>query len=210
MKKIDSDALGTLQKSLGLSGAGSPITELADGIVDQALDVVPVIRRGRTQAATEGLYVAELINVHAAADSRTATLVPFQPTTTAIAPYPSPMDSRFDVWLLSASLQQTAGAGTLSAALFMNSPAGVMGLSTTGAAGIAGHTLAFWDATATENITFGLLNGANGPLAKLGFRLPRGITTQLVFASTSSEAATFACFLIMGVFPVALGQDVLV
>ena len=133
MKKLDSDALGTLNKSLGLSGAGSPITELADGIVDQALDVGPSVRRGRTQAATEGIYIAELVNVHAAADSRTATLVPFLPTTTAIAPYPSPMDTRFDVWLLAASVIRSAGASTLSGCLFMNSPAIVMGLSTTGA-----------------------------------------------------------------------------
>ncbi len=34
MKKIDSDALGVLNKALGLSGVGSRVTELADGVGD--------------------------------------------------------------------------------------------------------------------------------------------------------------------------------
>ena len=210
-KKVDSDALGILNKSLGLTGAGSPITELADGIIDQIVDVVPAARRGLTQAATEGIYVAKLRNVHAAGDSRTATLVPFQPAAgTALPPYPSPMPARFDVWLLTATVTQVSGTGTLSGALFLNTPAQIVGLANDGAAGIFSHPLAFWDAVTTENVEFGLLNGARGPLAKIGLRLPRAITTQLIFASTSSATATFDCLAVLGVFPVALGQDVLV
>ena len=58
MKKIDSQALDVLQKALGLSGPGSPITELTDGVVDQVLEVGGVIRRSRTQAGTEGIHAA--------------------------------------------------------------------------------------------------------------------------------------------------------
>jgi len=212
MKKIDSDALGVLNKALGLTGAGSQITELTDGVVDQALDVVPAIRRGRTQSATEGIYTARLENAHTGATSLSNPINPFALTgTQAIAPYPSPMPDRFDLWLLAASVRQTSGSGTLSAALHVNYPAHVMGITTIGAVGvIASMTLAFWDAVAVENITFGLLNGARGPLARIGHRLPRSITTQIVFATTSSATATFQLLLTLGVFPVSLGQDVLV
>lgn len=209
MKKIDSDALGSLNKALGLSGAGSSMTELADGVVDQALDVVPAIRRGRTQAATEGWYVSRMVNVHAVANSLTSVVNLFAPGGQAIPPFPAPMPDRFDLWLLAASVVQTAGAGTISAALFLNTPAIVVGLSTTGTASIISHCLAHWDTIVDENVLFAQLQ-QGGTMQRIGLRIPRSITTQLVFATTSSEAATFQLATILGVFPIALGQDVLV
>ena len=71
MKRIDSDALGILTKALGLTGAGSQLTELADGVVDQALDVVPIVRRGRVIGASEGLFTAIMRNVHTDAETLT-------------------------------------------------------------------------------------------------------------------------------------------
>jgi len=210
MKTIDSQALDALKKALGLAGAGSPVTELTDGIVDQVIDVAPIIRRSRTQAQTTGLYTGMLRNVHAGADSQTSVLTPYNGTTTARAPYPAPMPRDFEVWLLTAVVTQLSGGGTLSGALRVNCPASVMGLTTTGAAVISSANVAFWNTVVVEATTFGTKSGTTTPLQKIGMRLPRSATTQLVFGSTSSEAATFDCFITLGVFPIALGQDVVV
>lgn len=211
MKKVDSQALGILTKSLGLSGAGAPVTELTDGVVDQAIDIAPIVRRSRTQAATEGIYIARLVNAHTDAQSLTTSLAPFNPTTTALPPYPLRVSKEFDIWMLSASLRQTSGGGTLSAALFMSTLASHVGMSTTGGAGsITQHAIAFWDALLTENQEFGLLAGSGLPFVKIGLRMPRSLSTAIVFASTSSLTATFELAVVLGVFPVALGQDVIV
>lgn len=210
MKKIDAQTLEGLNKALGLSGPGSPVTELTDGVLDQVIDVGAIVRRGRTQGQTTGLYTAMLRNVHTAADSRTATLTPYNGTTTARPPYPAPMPRDFEVWLLTAVVTQLSGSGTLTAALRVNFPANVMGLSTTGAGIISSHNVAFWDTVVNEGITFAVASAKDETVEKIGMRLPRAALTQLVFASTSSAIATFDCFLTLGVFPVALGQDVIV
>jgi len=211
MKKIDSQALDVLQKALGLSGPGSPVTELTDGVVDQVLDVTPIVRRSRTQGQTSGLYTGLLRNAHAAAESKSSLLQPYVAVPgTSLAPYPSVMPAGFDVWVLSAAVTQLSGTGTISAALRVTVPGSVMGISSAAGAAISNYTLAFWDKVIVEGSTFGVTSGDVSPWVRLGFRLPRSGTTQLIFASTSSAIATFDCFVMLGVFPVALGQDVLV
>lgn len=211
MKKIDSQALGILNKAFGLFGRGSPATELTDGIVDQVVDVAPIVRRSRTQARSEGLYTALLRNVHSGAQSRTAVLSPFNASAaTVVAPYPSPFPEAFDLWLLSTFVQQLSGTGTFSGALRVTVPPSKMGLQTIGAPATASMQVAFWDTVVTENTTFAVKSGQTEPMQKIGMRVPRTPTTTLTFASTSSATATFDCFCILGVFPVGLGQDVVV
>ena len=210
MKKIDSQALDVLQKALGLSGRGSPVTELTDGVVDQVLDVGPIVRRSRTQAQSEGLYTGFIRNVHSAANSVDTGVSPFNAGTNALAPYPSPMPAGFDIWLLAAAVTQLSGSGTLSASLRVTAPDGVMGLSSVSLPTGTTMSVALWDSVATEGTTFGFKSGQTQPLQKIGMRLPRGATTQIIFASTSSAVATFDCFFTLGVFPVGLGQDVVV
>ena len=209
MKKIDSQALDVLQKALGLSGPGSPQTDLADGVVDQVLEVGPIIRRSRTQAQTSGIYTALIRNVHSAANSITGTIAPYQAGALARAPYPSPMPAGFDVWLLFAAVTQLSGTGTLSAALRVNCPARIMGITAVGAQ-ISVQNVSFWDTIVTESTTFAVQSGTTHPGKKIGMRLPRDAATQIIFGTTSSALATFDCFMTLGVFPVALGQDVIV
>ncbi len=213
MKKIDSDALGIANRALGLSGAGSPVTELTDGVVDQSLSIGPLVRRGRTLAGSEGVLIAQFRNVHVAANSLTTIINPYAAGVRAIAPWPDPIPAQFDIWLLTAEVRRPSGTGTLSGALHLNAPATIIGLSAQGggglAAGVTSHTLAFWDAVGTENIDFGILN-QGGTLARIGLRLPRSSVTQLVWASTSSAVATYDLYLMLGLFPIALGQDGLV
>ncbi len=212
MKKIDSQALDILNKALGLPGTGgSPITELTDGVVDQVIDVSQIIRRSRTQAATTGIYTALLRNVHTDAQSLSTLLQPYAPVPgTNRAPYPLIMPPGFEVWVLTAVLTQLSGGGTLSAALRINCPGTIMGLTTTGGAEVATMNVALWDAVVAENTTFGIASAVDQPMQRIGMRLPRAPLTQLIFSSTSSLTATFDCFVTLGVFPVALGQDVLV
>lgn len=213
MKIISSDALGMLTKALGLTGRGAQVTELTDGIVEQNLDVTPIIRRGRTLAGTEGLFMGTLRTVHAGADSATVSWDPYTMTPTTVrAPYPSPVPDTFDIWLLSAWLTQIAGTGTVSATLSMILPATMVGPTTSGSAVPTTSVLAFWDALVTEDVEFGLLAGSGMPQANIGMRLPRARPngTEIEFATTSSAAATFECAVMMGLFPVGLGQDCLV
>lgn len=210
MKVIDSDALGILNKALGLTGSGSQVTELTDGIVEQNLDVGPIIRRGRTLAGSSGIFVGTWRNVHSAANSVTSVLSPYAlASTQARAPFVTPVPPQFDLWVLRSTVVQISGTGTLSAVLNMVLPATMVGLTTTGAGVITTWPVAFWDSLITESIEFGILAGSLGPIASCNFRLPRGPTNnvQMQFASTSSAAATFDLQVLFGMFPISLGQD---
>ena len=213
MKKIDSDALGVLNKSLGLSGAGSPVTELTDGIVDQSIDIVPAVRRGRTLAGSGGIFTATLRNIHPGLGSVLSQALPYE-VVPAIArpPYPTPMPAQFDIWLLSATVRQTGGAATLSGALFILYPTAQIGwgVDSLGVAVVADGLMpvASWDVIkGTGTISIGSNVGGSQTYQKIGTRLPRSPNLQLIFHSTASAITVFHCDMILGVFPVALGQD---
>jgi len=210
VKRIDSDALGILGKSLGLSGTGSQLTELFDGTVDQVLDIGPCVRRGRTQAATDGIYTAIMRNVHTDAQTLTNVNSIYRMNSTIpIAPWPNPMPAGFDIWLLQASLAQVSGGGTLAATLSVRYVA-QQGWGRTNGGGTVvsalANRLAHWDAIVADSSSFGVLAGSEEPTAKIGLRLPRG-ATELIFVSTSSLTVTWDLQLVLGVFPVALDQD---
>lgn len=214
VKKIDSDALGDVNLSLGLSGAGSRITELADGVVDQVLEIGQLARRGRTQQSTQGLYYPTMRNVHSAADNESTTVDVYDVGTVAVVePYPNPMPRQFDVWLLGASLRLVSGGGSIGATLSLRvgTRAAGWGIDDSGSQILVSQPirLIHWNTLITVNsTTFGVKNDRN-PHGKVGLRIPR-VGSELIFASTSGAAATYDCQLILGVFPAALGQDGLV
>ena len=215
MKRVDSDALGTINKALGLTGAGSALTELHDGVLDQVFEVSASVRRGRTQAATDGVYTAIMQTVHGAADSQVTDQRPYDLIAGGIAPYPNPMPPQFDIWLLGAELNRVSGTGTVEATLAMRYGTPKMGWAIDEAQAAVTPSnpefvIAFWDALAVEGTTFGILHGSNGPYARFGYRLPRDVGSDLVFRSTASAIATYNCNIVLGVFPVGLGQDALV
>lgn len=213
VKKIDSQALAVLNKSMGLTGAGSPQTELTDGIVDQVLSVGEIVRRSRTQAQTQGLYSAILQNVHTDSEVLTVQVNPYNVGTGVIPPYPDPVPENFDVWLLGASVRRVSGASTLTGALFYQFPSANQGwgVDDSGVAVVesAPMGLIHWDSLVTLNTTSGRLQGSRGLFQSLGLRMPRGASNNgsIRFVSSSSVTATFDCQLILGVFPAALGQD---
>lgn len=211
MKRVDSDALGVITRSLGLSGVGAQETEFLDGELVQTLDVSRLIRRGRTLAASTGIYTAVMSNVHTDAETLASTLDLYVPAAAAIAgsTYPNPVPRQFEVWVLGATLQQISGGGTLSGALFIDYPANQQGLgindSGAGVVASSPNPLAFWDAIEVEHQNFGILTGTNGPRAQFAIRAPRG--ADLIFGTTSSLTTSFNCQLIVGLFPIGLGQD---
>lgn len=214
-KKIDSDALGVLNKSLGLSGAGSPMTELTDGIVDQVLSINEVARRGRTQAATQGIYTGLFENVHSAADTERSSVNIYDIGLGVIAPWPDPMPVQFDIWLLSATCSRLSGTGTVNASLGIIYGAAQQGWGRTdtgvGVVASPEHVVALWDSViVVETFTFLRLEDVGGLSAQPGIRLPRSPDTVLTFASASSAISTYRCQLVLGVFPASLGQDGLV
>lgn len=210
--KITGDALSSVSTALGLGAGGEQVTELQDGIVDQIIDLNPMIRRGRTQAATDGLYSAQMVNVHGAADSQVSSQSPYALLDPGFEPYPDIMPPQFDIWLMGAMLTRISGTGTVEAILAMRLGTIKMGWAINQAGDAVAATnpefvLALWDALINEGSTFGVLTGTNGTYIKIGQRLPRGVGSDLRFRSTSSAIATFNCNIILGVFPMSLGQD---
>ena len=215
-KKIDSQALGALNKALGIAGAGAGETELLDGVVDQVLDVSTIIRRGRTLAGTEGIFRVVLRNQHLDIQTLATSWQPYESATIGlVAPFPSPMPAGLDVWLLGATIARAAGAGDLddcNLALtnvqlgFAQNDLGAAITPTTV------YTLAFWNSLNTTGGTPFALTQTRLPYKTLNIRIPRKgaiASPFLVFESTSLSTIHVDCILLIGVFPSGLGQDVI-
>jgi len=214
VKRIDSDALGILNKSLGLTGAGSPLTELADGVVDQALVVNEIVRRGRTVAGSAGLYACMMQNVNTDAETITNTVDVYNVPAGASSIWPVPIPEQFDVWLLGASARRQSGTGTITATFGIQLPARTQGFGIDD----SGVAVAQVDPMALISFT-GLISTAtidlnrsasNGPYKRLAIRIPRGTGASvgvLRWSTVSSATSTWNLNMIMGIFPVALGQD---
>ncbi len=219
-KVIDSQALSVLQKALGLTGVGAQLTELMDSTVEQVLDITPVVRRGRTLAASQGIFRGVLRLTHTDAEDQQATWTPYtEVATNVVAPYITPVPEQFDIWLLSASLRRNSGTGTISAGLELTNTRQGFGIDDGGAffANNSTMPLAYWDTlvvTATQ--TFGVTGGAEHrePWKKIMLRIPReanaaGQNVGIRFGNTSSATSVYHCVILFGIFPVSLGQDAL-
>jgi len=221
MKKVEGQALGTINKTLGLSGEGAPSTEFIDGELVQSLDVNPYVRRGNTISPNEGIYTTVLRTIDAVGGAAIiATLLPYNATVGAINGWPVPVPPSLDVWVLKAQVANVSGGFTATAALFANYDARQQGLGID-SAGVAvvssiQELIMFWDLAKLQ--TFRFLVQDNGGTAGSfvpeirPFRIPRGHSapgTSLVFSCTASAAATWECQVLLGLFPSGLGQDVL-
>ncbi len=208
-REVDSDALGIVNRALGIAGAGAPLTEFSDGILDQVLSVNDLVRRGRTPAESSGLFYGVLQTVHPGADTQTTEINPFNAAVGAIEPYPVPVPIGFDLWLVAANLQQTAAVVQATAGLFTLLPATSQGWGLDeGNLAVVTQVrtcVAFWDSLVQQTHVFGITEQGE-PLVKIGQRLRPG--TTLLLSVTSAAAATYNCQCIMGLFPVGMGQDV--
>ena len=205
---VNSQALSQVARALGLTGAGAGSTNFTDGVLDQVLSVNELVRRGMTLASSEGVFTAVLENAHGAANTLSTTVDPYAVPVGVIPPYPSPMPLDQEVWLLEAGVVRTSGSGTISADLHIDYPNSAQGWGVDdGGSGVVAsppRAVAFWDSVVTGLTVFALQNGSN-PTQKIGERLRRNGAVR--FSSTSSSAATYQCVLLLGVFPIGLGQD---
>jgi len=209
MMQFVGPGLEPARTTLGLDGLGAQLTEFPDGVCDQVVDVVPIIRRGRTPANTEGIFTARLVNTHAAADSQAQTVDPYNLVlgTSSFNGYPGPMPQGFDVWLLSVNaVASVAGliSTTAPSVLFMQYLATQTGFGTV--AVVARHVVAYASQIAISGGPNVLIGFGTGTLQqRLGIRIPRG--TVLGWNTTSLIAGTLTANLTIGVFPAGLGQD---
>lgn len=217
-KEIDSQALGLLQKSLGLAGAGSAQTELLDSEVLQVLDVGVAARRGMTLAGSGGIYRGVLRNVHPGADTQQSHWLAYAaPTGSVQNAYPTPVPDNFDVWILSASVTRPSGSGNVEAALTLFNWRQGFGHENdeTPVDDNIPVCVGFWD-NVVAVVELIILQRDGNPVVRLGYRIPRSPDdgtvggTGVRFASTTTAAAQYECQIIFGVFPVGLGQDALI
>ncbi len=212
MKFLTSDALTEVDRALGLSGPGTPQPTFADGELVQTLDVSALVRRGRTLAGTTGLFHCGMRNIHAAADSQSSTIDVYNTGVGInVDPYPNPVPHEFDVWLIGCGLRRISGTGTVTASFGFDWASGLgFAINQAGAffTPSGNIPLVFWDTVVTAINVIG--QSDDGTVFRpLGIRVPRtmGGATELIFISTASAIATYDCNIIVGLFPVGLGQD---
>ena len=213
-KPIESDALDRVYRVLGLSGGALPKgTILDDGNVSQVLSINEIVRRSRTSAATSGWFYAIFQNVHAAAGPLTSSIDPYDPGVAVLAPYPDPVPRGFDLYILRAMLRRNSGAGGLDGAVFsMNGGVGqqAWGVNDDGTAtGASQDPMPFALFTGLDTSTTSAvgLSGDGSVNVPVNLRVPQGLL-NITLRTDAAAAATFRGYLIMGLFPEALGQDV--
>lgn len=217
-KVIDSQALGLVDKALGVAGRGAQITEFEDGQLDQVLDVGPLVRRGRTPANTGGIFRMVMENVHAAGGDLTSIFVPYSlGAIGAIAPYPNPVPDDLEVWVLYCFAMRTAGAGTPDpVGMTIDGIQQGYGRDDSAVAVVSNEELCLVRMGTPQTLN-GVLYQTNAgfPLQQINLRIPRfgtlggpGSRCNMRFHSTASAACTVQMHVIIGLFPLALGQDV--
>jgi len=210
VKTVFSSALAYVNKSLGISGAGAPETELDDGNVYQMLDVSQSTRRGLSLSASTGIFTGIMRNTHAGADSQLSVESPYSLLSAPLNAYPANVPDLFDIWILFVAMRRISGTSTITATLYIDFPDEQQGWGIDQAGGdiVAGgfHMIAAWDSLIEEQAIFA---GGNA-LQRIGMRLPRTnpLGTQLEFNTTSGAAAVYEANIILGLFPVSMGQDV--
>lgn len=220
MSRIINAALGPIQTLIGGSQGGAAFTELDDQGVTQTLPIVPdIARRGLSQGSTGGWFLGILENVHALGDGEQSSIDPYNPgDDSAGGAYPASVPPQLEVWLCGISGFRSVGNGGLTMAMMgynpsNNGPAFGWGRDDQGAsvAPVTPNTIfARFDDLSTEvtQITQPpMITERGDTFVRVNMRLPRA--GVLNFFSESAAAAEFQAVFLLGLFPIALGQDVL-
>jgi len=212
MIPIDSQALEGLRRILGLGGSGAGaaagVTEFDDGQLQQVLDTVPVIRRGRTFAGSEGIFNASLTNNHVAVGVLASTVDPYDVDTAVTGGYPSPVPAGFDLYLLRAFVTLSVAGRFSDGALRVVYPFDDQAF---GDAVDMDLPFGIWNAEVTLSGASIILGGSSlmGTTHVVqGRPLRLGRRQTLEFLSSASDALGVTCRFLMGLFPSSLGQDI--
>jgi len=213
MTIIKNAILSPIQRLIGIAPSPSP-TVIDDDAVSLTFPVVPdIARRSVLPSPNAGWFQGILENVHSGADAESSGLFPFAAGPDAVAPYPAAISEEFDLWLLKVGGIRTVGTGDLTAAyLILTPPAHSQGFGHDDAGAPVVTNLAmkiaFFSALEeTGGTSLDPFITPSGDLfVDINMRLPRGCT--LIFNSESAAAAEYQMWFILGLFPAALGQDV--
>ena len=221
MTVIDTSALTVMRRALGIAGTGSGHTELDDDNLSQVIDVVPISRR--SLAFGSGIWQMQMQFVHSNTTGRNIIFDPYQPSTIAGGTpankngYPTVVPQGFDVWLIAMSMTTnnatdfssvTAGIITTASASGMMIK-NVNGVFTSPAGSAIEFPLAHWDTTdVMTNGTIAGLTIQGDLVAQVGYRLRRGERISADSVTDGAGSTTNNLTLTLGLFPVALGQDV--
>jgi len=213
-RRIDSAALAAVDQQLGLNSTdAAQETLLEDRDVRQVFSVNDGVRRARA-GGTSGWFYASFQNAHTASASHCQTFDPYNidPAVTQSSLWPTPVPEDLDVWIDSVSFFKASGSGALVE--------GVIGMYPGEQLQGFGITLAGAPFPGTAYIPLarstGVLSiiGPDGNPYSLTVsqeikrRVPRN-GTQLWFGSTvDAVPTTIVAFVIFGLFPIGMGQDV--
>ena len=201
---------------MALAGGATtpPATILEDASLTQVIDVRDTVRRSLTIAGSEGIFFGQLRHEHPGPGALANTIDPYAAGGNSFPGYPTPTPRGYDIWLLGATVARDAGAGTLDGAfLSMSFLATATAFQrnndgTSEAAGVVLMPLARWDSldTTTGLDAVGLTEDGES-YVPIGHRIRRG--SRLQFDSdVAGAAADIQCNMLLGVFPITLGQDV--
>lgn len=216
-RSIDSDALTLVQRQLGLSGVGESATELESDTLMQVFDASSAIRRGRADLATRGFFYGILKTLEAGAGGSNAAFIGDAynvGAAFALGTFPPNIDiARFDLWLLNVSGVITDGAFAANdecvLQIGMNARQQGFGKDS-GVPAVVAATPPNTVARFTESIDDGfsdvLVTDQGEPSVQVNLRLIPGQALQMV--TTSAAACDAQLSLMLGLFPVGMGQDV--
>ncbi len=215
-REIDSGALLSLNRILGIAGQGSGSTELDDGNLTQVIDVAPVVRRSRVLGATAsgGYWYWVQQHVHAAAGVLSSEIDFYDPAFPQNG-YPASVPKDYDVWIGSFSGRRTAGAGTLGTArlgIDPNSTSQCTGIDDSGAEVTNTQAQAIYEWDQLSSGVSGIPPAFQNSLTLAvqdhrAWRVPRG-STVACWTNAVGASATFLFQGWLGLFPEGLGQDI--
>jgi len=212
MGLIRTTLLRGVQELVGASPGTLGVTVLEDDSVTQTLPVVPDIARRSLVTGETGWWIANLDNVHTAADAETSLINPYAAAddVPAGSAFPLLVPATQDLWLLGASVNRISGAADLTAAALTLDPVArqqAFGRDDSGAAIVASGEipLALWVGLNTDTpVAMALLVGG-GVHQAIRTRWPRN--ARVTFRTESAGTATFRLVMIWGLFQAGLGQD---
>ena len=215
MRLLKSQALGILNKAIGLaggSGAGGE-TQLDDDNVSQVLATNDIIRRSLTLAGSDGIFLAITQNTHGSGSTtQTSQIEVNLPGALAHAPYPAKIPDGLEVWVLGVTGFLVSGTATnfTDCTCHVQMPAVSQGMSSNQSGAQLGSVSTNLPVAFFDNITAGSFDTAQMPDGQIYYpikmRVRRGSVIQ--FRSNATNPVVVQMNWLCGLFPIGLGQDV--
>jgi len=217
VQEVDSQALQLVAKVLQLSTGGSELTEFQDELLQQALDVSAIVRRGLTVAGSEGIFTASILNTHVGSDTITNDVNPYTMVGATFVgnAWPNPVGPEFDVWVLQANGINVTAPGDFGGGFWglISDPNAMAWRNEANAlAQIEPHSLYLQEVTFGGSVHLSDNSGVSlwSHFGQTRLRVPRGADTRIRFQTVKSGvgAASYKLKLTLGLFPTGMGQDV--